>query len=127
MTAPRNWTVAADYSATRFEGVAVSLFELYRNRLAAGQPVITDVTFQDCLIEGPAVALVIDGCTFNNVSFGASGGDMRSVVLHPASPTSVTGAVPVKGCRFDTVQFFGVGFTGAPDFLQQLLTIGASQ
>ncbi|MDP2258708.1 MAG: hypothetical protein Q8J89_03195 [Caulobacter sp.] len=127
MTTPRNWTVAADYSATTFEGVAVSLFELYRNRLAAGQQVIEGVTFNDCLIEGPSVALVIDGCTFNNVSFGASGGDMRNVVLHPASPTSVTGAIPVQGCRFDTVQFFGVGFTGNPDFLQQLLGLGTPQ
>lgn len=124
MTRPRNWTVAADYTANAFEGVAVNLFELYRNRLAGGQKAIAGVTFRDCLVEGPAVALVIDGCTFDNVSFGASGGDMRSVVLRPASPTSVTGAIPMRNCRFETVQFFGVGFTGPQTFLDQLLTLG---
>ncbi len=127
MAAVQTWKLPADYGADVFDGVAVSLFELYRARMARKQPMISGVTFRDCRIEGPAVLLVIDGCTFDGVRFGASNGDMRNIVLHPASPTSVTGALPIKDCTFQGGHFFGVGFTGAPTFLQQLLDLGKAQ
>ncbi len=123
----KDWKQPVDYGADVFDGVAVSLFELYRARVARKQPIITGVTFRDCRIEGPAVLLVIDGCNFDGVNFTASKGDMRNIVLHPASPTSVTGALPIKDCTFRGGHFFGVGFTGAPTFLQQLLDLGKAQ
>jgi hypothetical protein len=122
-----DWKVAKDYAADAFDGVVVNLFELYRARLAKGQQVVTGVTFKDCRIEGPAVLLVIDGCNFDGVNFGASQGDMRNIVLHPASPTSVTGAIPLQNCAFQGGHFFGVGFTGNSVFLQQLLDLGKTQ
>lgn len=121
-----NWTLAEDLMANEFgDGVALNLFELYRARLQAGQGTISGVTFRNCRIEGPAVMLVVGECDFDGVNFGDSRGDIRNLVLHPASPTGVIGAIPVKDCKFLGAQFYGVGFTGGSQFLDQLLAIGS--
>jgi len=115
--------LAKDFKADLFENVAVNLFDVYRARFNMGQPIITGVTFRNCRIEGPAVLLAVDGCSFDAVNFGASE-DIRSLVLRPASPTSVVGAIPMKNCNFIASTFVGVGFTGPEAFLNQILALG---
>ena len=119
-----SWTIAQDLSVDHFSGVAVSLYELYRERLRMGQSVLTGITFEDCRIEGPAVMLVVGGCNFDGVDFGFAGGDIRTLVLRPASPSGVVGAIPVRDCTFRRGQLFGIGYTGGDAFLNQLLALG---
>lgn len=121
---PGGWKIAEDLTVDHFSGVAVSLYDLYRERLRAGQSILTGITFEDCRIEGPAVMLVVGGCSFDGVDFGFAGGDIRTLVLKPASPNGVVGAIPVRDCVFRRGQLFGIGYTGGDAFLNQLLALG---
>ncbi|WGM38293.1 hypothetical protein [Caulobacter sp. NIBR1757] len=118
------WKVAEDLTVDHFSGVAVSLFDLYRERLRQGQSVVSGITFENCRIEGPAVMLVIGGCHFHGVDFGSAGGDIRTLVLRPASPNGVVGAIPVRDCTFRGGHLFGIGYTGGESFLNQILALG---
>jgi len=125
MTGQPRWRLADDLTAPVFgEGVALSLFDLYRTHIRMGRPMIERVTFRDCRIEGPAVLLPVGGNSFDRVNFGDSRGDIRNLVLRPEWATSVIGAIPVRDCVFEGAQFFGVGFTGPQTFLDQLLALG---
>ncbi|MDO9336265.1 MAG: hypothetical protein EON95_18240 [Caulobacteraceae bacterium] len=121
----QTWNVATDLSANHFSGVAVSLVDLHRARLLKGEALLSGVTFENCRIEGPAVMLVVGGCSFDATDFGYSGGDIRSLVLRPASPTGVVGAIPVSDCSFTGCQMFAIGYTGAEAFLAQILALGS--
>ncbi|MBI1682084.1 hypothetical protein [Caulobacter hibisci] len=112
-----------DAFAKTFENVDVSLFDLYRAHLQKGQTVIEGRTFRNCRLEGPVVLLVLGGVDFDATDFGYTGGDIRNIVLRPASPTTVVGAVPFKDCSFIDCQFYMVGFTGPDSFLQQILAL----
>ncbi len=116
------WTLADNLEGNHFENVALSLVDLHRTRLRRNENILTGVTFIGCRIEGPAIMLVVSGCKFDTVSFGATKG-MDTLVLRPASKTGVVGAIPVKDCTFKGCEMFGVGFTGDESFLEQLLAL----
>lgn len=117
-------TLATDYSVKLFEDKNLLLFEVFRANLErTGDIVIRDVTFKNCHIEGPAVLLPLNGNHFNDCNFGISHGDMRTLIMHPAAPDKVTGAIPMLGCTFQSVDFFSIGFTGAKNFLDSLLEV----
>jgi hypothetical protein len=119
----RDGRIPTDAMAKVFENVDISLFDLARAVLKAGQRTINGRTFRNCFIEGPAVMLVLNNVNFDNTNFGPNGGDVRNLVLRPAGPTSVVGAIPVSDCEFINCEFFGLGFTGPDQFLDQLLTL----
>ena len=112
-----------DLMANVFEDAEISLYDLARACMAEGKTAISDRTFRNCLITGPAVMLVLDNVQFNGTNFGRHGDDIRAVVLRPASPNQVVGAIPVTHCTFDGCQFLGLGFTGSDLFLDQLLKL----
>lgn len=118
---------ATDYKAKAFEGVSLSLHQLFMSNLGDGEPVVTGRTFKRCRIEGPGVLLSLGGNSFDDTNFGYCGGDARRLVLRSGSPDGVIGAVPVQGCAFDHCEFFAVGFTGPESFLQQLIELSTSQ
>jgi len=118
------WTIAEDLTVDHFSNVALSLVDLHRSRLRIGQSILTGITFENCRIEGPAVMLVVGGCTFDATDFGPANGDIRTLVLRPASPTGVVGAIPVRDCRFSSCQLFAIGYTGGDTFLNQILALG---
>lgn len=121
---PVGLTRATDLTLNAYENQAVSLVDLLRARMVDGQAVIRNVTFTNCRIEGPGVVLVL-GCHFEKSDFGNPSGDIRNLILRPASPTSVVGAIPVDGCTFTGCQFVGLGYTGVDDFLNQIIAIGS--
>jgi hypothetical protein len=123
---PAGFTRPTDLMAPSYEMVAVSLVDLIRARLIQRTTAIRNVNFTNCRIEGPAVILVL-GCHFERTDFGHPSGDIRSLVLRPASPDLVVGAIPVQDCTFTGCQFVGVGYTGADSFLDQILALGAPQ
>lgn len=116
--------VPTDAFATVFENLDISLFDLARANLARQQRIVGR-TFRNCHIDGPAVMLVLGRTTFDATNFGPSGGDIRNLILRPAGPTSVVGAIPVQDCQFIGCSFFSVGFTGPDAFLDQLLKLQA--
>lgn len=88
-----------------------------------GESVIEGKTFSECRIHGPAVIIPISGCQFEGCALGASDGDMRNLMFQPLGPTKITGAIAFRNCRFERCDFLGVGYSGAPDFLEQLRSI----
>ena len=105
---------------TTFEKEAVWLPSLSVHHMNAGQTFIDGKTFTECLIEGPAVLLALEGCQFDGCNMGEAHGDIRSLMLQPSSPQRVTGPIPFKNCSFVNCRFLGVGFTGAPWFMDSL-------
>ncbi len=119
--------LTTDLMAPSFTGVSLSLVDLHRACLRLGVAAIENRTFLDCRIEGPAVMLALDGLTFDNTDFGYAKGDIRNLVLFPASPNGVIGAIPMRNCVFKDSEFFGVGFTGSEQFTDQVLALGTTR
>jgi hypothetical protein len=112
--------IPTDHQATLFEDLDISLFDLHRANRVSEQRVITGRTFRNCVIEGPAVMLVLSGVSFDGVNFGFAAGDIRNLLLRPLGQDQVTGTIPVQNCAFINCEFFAVGFTGPEEFLQQI-------
>jgi hypothetical protein len=112
--------VARDLNATSFEDVDISLHDLFMAAVGQGQGLIHGRTFTGCRIQGPGVMLVSTGTTFDETNFGDSRGGIANLVLRPAGDKAI-GAVPVRDCAFLGCEFYGVGFTGTPEFIEQLL------
>lgn len=120
---PPGLTRATDFTLSAYEKQAISLVDMLRARMAGGEGVIRGVTFKNCRIEGPGVVLVL-GCHFDASDFGNPSGDIRNLVLRPASPTSVVGAIPMDACTFTGCLFVGLGYTGVDAFLDQIIALG---
>ncbi|MBN8553211.1 MAG: hypothetical protein J0L52_09995 [Caulobacterales bacterium] len=126
MTPPQRFSppVCQDYSVDHFEGVAVSLFEVFRaNIVATHQPVISNKTFTNCVIEGPAVLLALSGVELDSCNLGVSSDDPRSLLLMPMAKNRVTGAIAFKDSAFRGCTFFAVGYTGPDAFIDQMIQI----
>lgn len=107
----------------RFEGKRIWMPRLIFDALGAGQSIIKGKTFVDCYFEGPAVVLAAGGVQFDGCNMGASGGDIRNLLLRPVGPEKVVGAIAFQDCLFQRCQFFSVGFTGSPAFLDQFIEV----
>ena len=108
----------------------VWLPQLFMETARAGSMVIEGRRFENCLIEGPAVLLPLEGCNFDGCNMGDAHGDPRNLMLSPQGPQRVTGPIPFKNCQFINCRFVGVGFTGAPAFLDSMaaaISGGAAQ
>ena len=102
-----------------YEGVHIWLPQLFAETARSGASVIEGKTFVNCQFEGPAVILPVQGCAFQNCNMGDANGDIRNMLLTPMGPEKVIGVIAFRNCTFRDSAFFAVGFTGAPDFLQQ--------
>jgi len=112
-----------------YKKVSVWLPQLFMETSRAGSLVIENRTFTDCLIEGPAVLLPLEGCHFDGCNMGDAHGDPRNLLLLPMGAQRVTGAIPLKNCKFINCRFLGVGFTGAKAYLDDMVAAlgGAAQ
>jgi len=111
---------ASDPMAPAFTNMRINLTDLYRSQLhVGGGAIIEGRTFTDCLIEGPAIMLVLDAVHFDSTNFGETGGDVRNMLFRPMG-TMAIGAIPVRNSTFKNCQFHTLGITGAEDMLQML-------
>ncbi len=118
----RPLTVAQDLSLTQIVGVDFSLYELFASALRGGTPLIAGRTITGCRIQGPGVLLASDGVTFSDCNFGDSRGSIRNLLLSPMGDKAI-GCVPMRDCDFVGCEFYGVGFTGDADFLEQMAKV----
>lgn len=110
-----------------YRDMGVWLPQLYLEAAREGVFTIENRTFTDCLLEGPAVVLPIEGCHFDDCFFGEHGGDPTVLMLAPLGGYQVVGVISFRNCRFERCRFFGVGFTGTPQFLQQMGSLLAGE
>lgn len=110
-----------DPLAKELNGGRFSLFDLYRASVQAGGGALLDNrTFTECVIEGPALMLVLEGTQFSGTNFGPTGDDMRNMLFQPMGGGAI-GAIPVRNCTFDRCQFQAIGITGNETLLQLLI------
>jgi hypothetical protein len=95
---------------TTFEKEAIWLPLLAVHCLNAGETVIADRTFSDCVIEGPALLAALDGVTFEGCNLGLAT-DPKSLFYKAQGPM-LTGVVAFSKTRFVRCRFVQVGFTG---------------
>lgn len=117
------WVQARNLRAKDFKDEAISISDLFREGLKAGETVIEGRTFTNCRLEGPAVIVVLDGVVFDATDFGYTGGDIGKIVWRTEAKTGVVGAIPFKNCKFTGCSFFAVGYTGPEPFLQKILAL----
>ncbi len=104
-----------------YQTTHIWLPQLFLEASRTGDVPIQNRTFTECLIEGPAVLLPVDGCSFDGCSLGDAQGDPRNLLLRPLGPQKVTGAIAFKNCTFYRCRFHAVGFTGTEAFLDDLV------
>lgn len=104
-----------------YKNTSVWLPQLFMETSRAGSLIIEGRTFTDCLIEGPGVLLPLEGCHFDGCNMGDAHGDPRNLMLQPVGPQRVTGAIPLKDCKFINCRFLGVGFTGSKAYLDEMV------
>ena len=114
--------LAADFGATVFENLDLSLPDVFAHAARNGAALIQGRTFKGCRIQGPAIVLVSDGVTFDETNFGDSRGDIRNLVLRPVGDKAI-GTVPMRDCAFIGCEFYGVGFTGTDEFIAQIVAL----
>jgi len=106
---------------TSFNKEAVWLPMLAVQHWNAGEMAITDKTFTDCVIEGPAVMAVMNGTVFDSCAMGATT-DVKTLLYRPISKEKMAGVIGVGNCRFLRCRFVQVGFTGSDEMLAELET-----
>ena len=118
---PTAQTHTLDPLATEFSGANFALFDFYRASVQAGGGVMIEGrTFTDCVFEGPALMLVLEGVHFESTNFGPTGGDMRNMLFRPMGNVGI-GAIPVRNCTFTNCRFNTLGITGNDDLLKMLI------
>ena len=114
-------TRTLDPLAKEFSGATFSLFDLYRASVQAGGGVLIEGrAFTDCIIDGPALMLVLEGTHFESTNFGPTGGDMRNMLFKPMGAMGI-GAIPVRNCSFTRCTFQTLGVTGNEALLNMLI------
>lgn len=81
--------------------------------------VIIGHRFVDCVVTGPAVALVIRQNTFESCDFSGTPDEILWATPLSASGR-VFGAVGLVSCTFERCRFDGIGLAGPPEFHEQL-------
>lgn len=110
--------------------INIWLPQLFLETARSGSQLIENRRFEGCLFEGPAVILPVEGCQFDGCDLGDAKGDPRSLMLAPQGASRVVGPIAFRNCQFISCRFLGVGFTGAPAFLDdmaQAISGGAGQ
>ena len=104
-----------------FEKKGIWLPQLAVHKFNAGAKILDGFTFRDCLIEGPGVLAVVDGCHFEGCNMGQAR-DPRSLLLKAVGPM-ISGVVPFSNSQFINCRFFMIGFTGGEATMKEFETM----
>ena len=112
----------SDLNALAFENVDIILYELFAAASRQGQGLIQGRAFTGCRFQGPAIILASSGVTFTDTNFGDSRGGIKNLLMRLLGDKAV-GTIPMRDCQFIGCEFYGVGFTGPDEFLDQVSTL----
>ncbi|HEX8471295.1 MAG TPA: hypothetical protein VF633_09300 [Brevundimonas sp.] len=101
-----------------FTNEAVWLPLMAIHHLNAGDPVIRNKTFTDCVIEGPSLVTPLGSTNFDSCNMGVAA-NPRSLLYKPMGPIMV-GVIGLENCKFIRCRMVQIGFTGADAFLDEL-------
>jgi hypothetical protein len=86
--------------------------------LATTTDIVTDMTFENCVITGPAVVLPLAGTQFISSAFEAPDPESMLWEIAPARRYTV-GAIGLLNCIFRGCRFTRIGFGGPREALEQ--------
>jgi hypothetical protein len=110
-------------AATEIRDVDFTLHDMFAaTAKGAYTALISGKTIERCRIQGPGILLASTGTTFTDVNFGDPRGGMGNLLVRSLSD-KVIGSIPFRDCAFISCEFYGVGFTGPEEFLEQMLKI----
>lgn len=90
--------------------------------LSVTSDMVEGVTFQDCLVLGPAVVVPLGETRIENCSFA---GTPDAIFWEVSEGRDlIIGAVGLSECKFDGCRFERVGFAGGRDILEALRGAG---
>ncbi len=104
-------TDAAQLSATYLQGKPFRIVDIPRNGVF-----IDNRTFEDCVIYGPGIVVIMDGTTVMECEFSGDAKPESLVWTFPIGST-VVGPIGLRHCVFRRCQFRGVGVAGTPEFV----------
>ncbi len=107
-----------ELSEPRMIGRSVYLYKVPRN--SANESIISEKTFEDCLILGPCVICGTGkGTVYLECDFGVAGGDVDSLFLTNKS-RSIIGVIGLDHCLFRKCDFQNVAFAGTEESNQRM-------
>ena len=110
-----------DPKSPNFNNIQIAMYDLYRGSVQQGGGAsLKGRTFRNCVLQGPAVLMVLQGTRFERVSFGAPG-HISEILFSPVSGTKAIGAIPLEDCVFEDCRFLACGFTGSQTFLDLMV------
>lgn len=119
----RPLSIATNLDVDTFENVDVVLHDLFVAAAAQrGELLVRGRVFRGCRLQGPAILLVSTGVTFDATNFGDGRGDIRNLLMRPVGDKAI-GTIPMRDCQFIGCEFYGVGFTGTDEFLDQVAAL----
>lgn len=86
--------------------------------MTVARPFIIGIRFQNCLILGPAVVVMLNGGGFQDCVFDAP---PEQLLWDFPTETTKIGAIGLTNCSFKGCRFEGIGFAGPPDFAEQFI------
>lgn len=84
--------------------------------LATVSDIVEDRRFEDCMLVGPAVLVLLDSVDL--ISCGFEGSAEAMLWELPADRTQVQGAIGLRRCSFIGCRFQRVGFAGTPEVME---------
>ena len=101
---------------TEFDKASIWLPRMALEHMRQGLLFIENKTFTDCIIEGPAVVVMADGCAMDGCHMGTAS-DPAMLLLRPVGKT-VNGVIAFKNCKFIRCRFAAIGFVGDDKFIE---------
>lgn len=113
-------------SADLIQDVDFTLHDLFAaTARGAYTALVSGKTIERCRIQGPGILLASTGTTFEDVNFGDHRGGMGNLLVRSLGD-KVIGSIPLRDCTFISCEFYGVGFAGPDEFLDQMMKITAA-
>ncbi len=123
LTRPVTVATLDQLSADVIRDVDFTLHDLFAaTARGAYTALISGKTIERCRIQGPGVLLSSSGTTFTDVNFGDHRGGMGNLLVRSLGDKLI-GSVPLRDCAFISCEFYGVGFSGSEDFLQEMMKL----
>lgn len=102
-----------------YEKVRIPLVHLFEAHEAENRS-MRGLRFVDCVIDGPAMAIMTPETRLQSCNLGDVAGDVRNLFLRAHGPL-IIGGVPLVDMSFEGCLFRRVGFVGDESFIQTMI------
>lgn len=88
--------------------------------LAQYNGMVAGLTFENCVIRGPAVVILLSDTIFDGVTYGLPDSDIEAILWEFPADAIKVGAIGLQGCSFIGGRTEGIGFAGSSGDLDMI-------